>query len=66
MTQKTAEIYRELTPWQTALVARHPNRPYTLDYVDAVLKTSMNSTVTVPLPMISRSSGAWPVWANTP
>ena len=22
-----------LTPWQTALVARHPQRPYTLDYV---------------------------------
>lgn len=38
MTQKTAEIYRELTPWQTALVARHPNRPYTLDYVDAVFE----------------------------
>ena len=38
MTQKTAEIYRELTPWQTALVARHPNRPYTLDYVGAVFE----------------------------
>src|SRR5690606_20093992 len=27
------EIYTKLTPWQTALVARHPQRPYTLDYV---------------------------------
>ena len=27
------EIYSKLTPWQTALVARHPQRPYTLDYV---------------------------------
>src|SRR5690625_2531849 len=26
-------IYAKLTPWQTALVARHPQRPYTLDYV---------------------------------
>lgn len=26
-------IYSKLTPWQTALVARHPQRPYTLDYV---------------------------------
>jgi len=26
-------IYARLTPWQTALVARHPQRPYTLDYV---------------------------------
>jgi len=27
------DIYAALTPWQTALVARHPQRPYTLDYV---------------------------------
>ncbi|GAB2892205.1 acetyl-CoA carboxylase carboxyltransferase subunit alpha [Paralcaligenes ginsengisoli] len=26
-------IYAKLTPWQTALVARHPQRPYTFDYV---------------------------------
>ncbi|TEA79629.1 acetyl-CoA carboxylase carboxyltransferase subunit alpha [Allopusillimonas ginsengisoli] len=26
-------IYAKLTPWQTALVARHPQRPYTLDYL---------------------------------
>ena len=32
--QKLAEnIYAKLTPWQTALVARHPQRPYTFDYV---------------------------------
>src|SRR5918992_2143099 len=29
-----AEIYRNLTPWQRVLVARHPSRPATLDYVD--------------------------------
>jgi acetyl-CoA carboxylase carboxyl transferase subunit alpha len=29
-----AEIYQHLTPWQRVLVARHPNRPNTLDYVD--------------------------------
>ncbi len=27
------EIYANLTPWQTVLVARHQNRPYTLDYL---------------------------------
>ena len=27
------EIYSNLTPWQRVLVARHPKRPYTLDYV---------------------------------
>jgi len=29
----TKEIYAKLTPWQIATVARHPQRPYTLDYV---------------------------------
>ena len=29
----TREIYAKLTPWQVAQVARHPQRPYTLDYV---------------------------------
>jgi acetyl-CoA carboxylase carboxyl transferase subunit alpha len=29
----TKEIYVKLTPWQVAQVARHPQRPYTLDYV---------------------------------
>jgi acetyl-CoA carboxylase carboxyl transferase subunit alpha len=28
------DIYRTLTPWQRVLVARHPNRPNTLDYVE--------------------------------
>ena len=30
------EVYSRLTPWQKTLVARHPNRPYTLDYVEAL------------------------------
>ena len=30
------EVYAGLTPWQKTLVARHPNRPYTLDYVQAL------------------------------
>jgi acetyl-CoA carboxylase carboxyl transferase subunit alpha len=29
----TKEIYAKLTPWQIAQVARHPQRPFTLDYV---------------------------------
>jgi acetyl-CoA carboxylase carboxyl transferase subunit alpha len=29
----TREIYAKLSPWQVAQVARHPQRPYTLDYV---------------------------------
>ncbi|MFY7699289.1 MAG: acetyl-CoA carboxylase carboxyltransferase subunit alpha [Burkholderiaceae bacterium] len=27
------DIYSKLTPWQIAQVARHPQRPYTLDYI---------------------------------
>ncbi|MGD8726465.1 MAG: acetyl-CoA carboxylase carboxyltransferase subunit alpha [Gemmatimonadales bacterium] len=30
------EIYRKLTPMQRVMVARHPRRPYTLDYVERV------------------------------
>ncbi|MEN3068534.1 acetyl-CoA carboxylase carboxyltransferase subunit alpha [Uliginosibacterium sediminicola] len=29
----TKDIYAKLTPWQIAQVARHPQRPYTFDYV---------------------------------
>ncbi len=29
----TKDVYAKLSPWQVALVARHPQRPYTLDYV---------------------------------
>src|SRR5690554_7007048 len=30
------EIYNNLTPWQRVQVSRHPNRPYTLDYIKAL------------------------------
>jgi acetyl-CoA carboxylase carboxyl transferase subunit alpha len=30
----TKDIYAKLTPWQIAQVARHPQRPYTFDYVE--------------------------------
>ncbi|CAJ1391404.1 unnamed protein product [Effrenium voratum] len=30
------EAYRKLTPWQKAMVARHPDRPHCIDYVDAL------------------------------
>ena len=30
------EVYSKLTPWQKTLVARHPSRPYTLDYIRAL------------------------------
>ncbi len=35
--QLRAEIYSRLTPWQKVQISRHPNRPYTLDYIEAML-----------------------------
>jgi len=32
----TAKIYSDLTPWQRVQVSRHPDRPYTLDYIKAM------------------------------
>ena len=32
--QLTKDIYSDLTPWQITKIARHPERPYTLDYVN--------------------------------
>ena len=32
----TRDIYAKLTPWQIAQVARHPQRPYTLDYIEHI------------------------------
>jgi len=34
--QLTKEIYSSLTPWQVTQIARHPQRPYTLDYVSEI------------------------------
>jgi acetyl-CoA carboxylase carboxyl transferase subunit alpha len=34
ITSIRADIYRALTPWQRVLVARHPSRPTTLDYIE--------------------------------
>jgi acetyl-CoA carboxylase carboxyl transferase subunit alpha len=34
------EIYKNLTPWQRVQMSRHPNRPYTLDYIHAIFEDS--------------------------
>jgi acetyl-CoA carboxylase carboxyl transferase subunit alpha len=34
--QLTKEIYSSLSPWQVTQIARHPQRPYTLDYVTEI------------------------------
>ena len=32
------KIYADLTAWQRVQISRHPNRPYTLDYIEALTK----------------------------
>ena len=34
--KRTATIFRDLTPWQVSQLARHPSRPYTLDYLRVI------------------------------
>ena len=34
----TTSIFANLTPWQVAQLARHPQRPYTLDYAEAIFE----------------------------
>jgi acetyl-CoA carboxylase carboxyl transferase subunit alpha len=38
LTKVSSEIYSQLTPWQKTLVARHPQRPYTLDFIAALIE----------------------------
>ena len=33
LTKTTKEIFENVTPWQKVQLSRHPNRPYTLDYI---------------------------------
>ncbi|MDG2252900.1 MAG: acetyl-CoA carboxylase carboxyltransferase subunit alpha [Methylophilaceae bacterium] len=35
-TNATNEIYQNLTPWQISQVSRHPQRPYSLDYINHI------------------------------
>ena len=34
--QLTKDIYSDLTPWQVTKISRHPERPYTLDYIHGI------------------------------
>jgi acetyl-CoA carboxylase carboxyl transferase subunit alpha len=36
LVQARKDIYKNITPWQRVQLSRHPNRPYTLDYVKAL------------------------------
>ena len=38
--EKRKEIYSKLTPWQRVQVSRHPDRPYTLAYIEFITNNS--------------------------
>ena len=38
--QTIKDIYSNLTPWQKVQISRHPDRPYTLDYINNILGES--------------------------
>lgn len=35
-TQTIKDIFKDLSPWQRVQLSRHPNRPYSLDYINAI------------------------------
>jgi acetyl-CoA carboxylase carboxyl transferase subunit alpha len=40
MLEKRKEIFDNITPWQRVQMSRHPERPYTLDYIAAITNNS--------------------------
>lgn len=36
LAEKTKEVFSTLTPWQKVQLSRHPDRPYTLAYIEAM------------------------------
>ncbi len=40
LTKKRKELYSNLTAWQKVQLSRHPQRPYALDYINAITKNN--------------------------
>ena len=61
------QILANLSAWDPDqdLAARHPKRPFTLDYLDWPSPVSVSSTATASSPRIEPWSAASPRWANT-
>jgi acetyl-CoA carboxylase carboxyl transferase subunit alpha len=55
--QLTRSIFSSLTPWQITQLARHPQRPYALDYIGAMRRTS--GTVAIAVRRRWPSSAVW-------
>jgi len=48
----TESIFANLTPWQVTQMARHPQRPYTLDYIHRIITDLKNCMAIAFMPMI--------------
>lgn len=55
----TRDIFSNLSPWQISQLARHPQRPYTLDYIGRSSPISRSCTEIVTSLMTRRLSVAW-------
>ena len=40
--QTKREVYSDLTPWQKVQLSRHPNRPYSIDYIERIFEHSQS------------------------
>ena len=56
--QALRDLYAELTPWQKTQVARHPQRPHCLDYIQALFRSSSRSPATASSARTRPSSAA--------
>ncbi|MCH7860008.1 MAG: acetyl-CoA carboxylase carboxyl transferase subunit alpha, partial [Candidatus Marinimicrobia bacterium] len=41
LAKASEELYKNITRWQRVQMARHPERPYTLDYIDKITESWM-------------------------
>ena len=58
--QLTKDIYSSLSPWQITKIARHPDRPYTLEYIEEIFTDFVELHGDRHMPTIARSWAAWP------
>ena len=53
------EIFNKLSPWEMSLLARHPNRPYTLDYINMIFTSTLRYVARVSIARRHRSRSVW-------
>ena len=42
------EVFHKLSRWEKVQLSRHPNRPYTLDYIENLFPNFIMSSITTP------------------